>query len=179
MVTTNDETTGGINAHAKARRVMAQEKAGALRRRRPAHQRVARIEAEAREWQRKQEEERVQRQIAEEASSRRAGTSSVELLRIRPEEYASKQGNGDREHGIVEWLEQKIAAWGKKSQWTERPKVRLNSASICAFSRRIMAREWARIRGRRPFDYRAFALEREARLVKERELRAEPKRRSG
>lgn len=152
MVTTNDDTTGRINAHAQAKRVMAQEK---------------------------QEEQRIHRQIDEEASSRRAGTSPVELLRIRPEEYASKEGNGNKEQGIVDWLEQKIADWGEKSQWTERPIGRLNTASICAFSRRIMAREWARIRGRRPFDYRAFALEREARLLKERELRGEPKRRSG
>ncbi len=179
MVTTNDETTGRINAHAKAKRVMAQEKARTLRRKRPRDPRVARLEPEAREWQKKQEEERIHRQIAEEASSRRAGTSPVELLRIRPEEYASKEGNGNKEQGIVDWLEQKIADWGMRNQRMERPKGHLNAASICAFSRRIMAREWARIRGRRPFDYRAFALEREARLVKERELRGEPKRRSG
>lgn len=167
-----------MNAHAQAKRVMAQEEARALKRKKPSDPRVARIEAEARERQ-KEEEERRQKQIDEEASIRRAGTSPVELLRIRPEEYVSKEGNGNKEHGIVDWLEQKIVDWRIRNQQMERTKGRLNAASICVISRRVMAREWARIRGRKPFDYRAFALEREARLLKERELRGEPKRRSG
>jgi len=107
------------------------------------------------------------------------GISPIELLRIRPEEYASKEGNGNKEHGIVDWLEQKIADWKEKSQQADRPRSSLNAASICAFSRRIMAREWARAKGKQLFDYRTFALEREARLVKERELRGEPTKRSG
>jgi len=153
------------NAHATAKRVMAQEKARVLRREKPKDPRVALLEAAAEAWQKKEEFEKRLRQVkvVKEAGERRASMSPVEFLQIKPAEHASKDDNRNQE--TADWLQQKMADWKENNRPKKTPKRYLNSASICALSRRIMATEWARATGRKLPDRRALDLEREARWL--------------
>ena len=155
------------NAHATAKRVMAQEKARVLRREKPKDPRVALLEAAAEAWQKKEEFGKIQRQVevVKEAGEQRANMSPVEFLQIKPAEHASKDDNRNQE--TADWIEQRMADWKENNQPKETPKRYLNSASICALSRRIMATEWARALGRKLPDRRALDLEREAKLWEE------------
>jgi len=82
--------------------------------------------------------------------------SSFEILNINLKKY-EKKNLGDR--GIVNWLEQGMADFQKKEE-EGKPKS-LNGASLGVLARRIMAREWAKIRRRRsPHSY-ISALEQE------------------
>jgi len=82
--------------------------------------------------------------------------SSFEILSINLKKYEEKN-LGDR--GIVNWLEQGMADFQKKEE-EGKPKS-LNGASLGVLARRIMAREWAKIRRRRsPYSY-IFSLEQE------------------
>jgi hypothetical protein len=82
--------------------------------------------------------------------------SSFEILNINLKKYEEKN-LGDR--GIVNWLEQGMADFQKKEE-EGKPKS-LNGASLGVLARRIIAREWAKIRRRRlPHSY-IFALEQE------------------
>ena len=153
------------NAHSTAKRLMAQEKARVLRRKKPQDPRVALLEAAAEAWQKKEEFEKRLRQVkvVKEAGERRAGMSPVEFLQIKPAEHASKDDNRNQE--TADWLQQKMADWKENNRPKKTPKRYLNSASICALSRRIMATEWARATGRKLPDRRALDLEREARWL--------------
>jgi hypothetical protein len=82
--------------------------------------------------------------------------SSFEILDINLKEYKEKE-LGDR--GLVNWLEQGMTEFQKKED-KGKPKS-LNGASLAVLARRIMAREWAKIRRRRsPHSY-IFSLEQE------------------
>jgi len=82
--------------------------------------------------------------------------SSFEILNINLKEYEEKK-LGDR--GIVNWLEQGMTEFQKKEE-EGKPKS-MNGASLGVLVRRIMAREWAKIRRRRsPHSY-ISALEQE------------------
>jgi len=85
--------------------------------------------------------------------------SSFEILNINLKEYKEKE-LCDR--GIVNWLEQGMTEFQKKEEKEEEGKPkRLNGASLGVLARRIMAREWAKIRRRRsPHSY-IFSLEQE------------------
>ncbi len=153
------------NAHATAKRVMAQEKARALRRKELKDSRIVLLEAAAEAWQKKEEFGKYLRQVevVKEAGERRASISPVEFLQIKPAEHASKDDNRNQE--TADWLQQKMADWKENNRPKETPKRCLNSASIGALSRRIMAIEWARALGRKLPDHRALDLEREARWL--------------
>ena len=82
--------------------------------------------------------------------------SSFEILNINLKEYEEKK-LGDK--GLVNWLEQGMTEFQKKEE-EGKPKS-LNGASLGVLARRIMAREWAKIRRRRsPHSY-IFSLEQE------------------
>ena len=82
--------------------------------------------------------------------------SSFEILNINLKKYEEKN-LGDR--GIVNWLEQGMTEFQKKEE-EGKPKS-MNGASLGVLVRRIMAREWAKIRRRRsPHSY-ISALEQE------------------
>lgn len=82
--------------------------------------------------------------------------SSFEILNINLKEYKEKK---IRDRGIVNWLEQGMADFQKKEE-EGKPKS-LNGASLGVLARRIMAREWAKIRRRKsPHSY-IFSLEQE------------------
>jgi len=82
--------------------------------------------------------------------------SSFEILNINLKKYEEKN-LGDR--GIVNWLEQGMTEFQKKEE-EGKPKS-MNGASLGVLVRRIIAREWAKIRRRRsPYSY-IFALEQE------------------
>ncbi|MDD5013994.1 MAG: hypothetical protein PHW73_02685 [Atribacterota bacterium] len=82
--------------------------------------------------------------------------SSFEILNINLKKY-EKKNLGDR--GIVNWLEQGMTEFKKKEE-EGKPKS-MNGASLGVLVRRIMAREWAKIRRRRsPHGY-ISALEQE------------------
>jgi len=82
--------------------------------------------------------------------------SSFEILNINLKEYEEKK-LGDK--GLVNWLEQGMTEFQKKGE-EGKPKS-LNGASLGVLARRIMAREWAKIRRRRsPHSY-ISALEQE------------------
>jgi len=82
--------------------------------------------------------------------------SSFEILNINLKEYEEKK-LGDK--GLVNWLEQGMTEFQKKEE-EGKPKS-LNGASLGVLARRIMAREWAKIRRRRsPHSY-ISALEQE------------------
>ena len=82
--------------------------------------------------------------------------SSFEILNINLKEYEEKK-LGDK--GLVNWLEQGMTEFQKKEE-EGKPKS-LNGASLGVLARRIMAREWAKIRRRRsPYSY-IFSLEQE------------------
>lgn len=180
MVVMSEGTTGQGSAHVDARRAMAQERARVLRRGKSRDPRVARLEAASRAWQNVEEQERVQTQPNVEMRKHREGTSPVALLQIRPEEYAPKAGNGDDKQGVVDWIERKMTDWSEKNRGQEGPKRHPNGASIHALSRRMMATEWARALGRKPFDPRTIALEqeaqRQAKMQEEERQRAERER---
>ena len=165
MAVIEGEMDNKENAHATAKRVMAQEKARVLRREKPKDPRVALLEAAAEAWQKKEEFEKRLRQVkvVKEAGERRASMSPVEFLQIKPAEHASKDDNRNQE--TADWIEQKMADWKENNRPKKTPKRYLNSASICALSRRIMATEWARATGRKLPDRRALDLEREARWL--------------
>ncbi|OFW45931.1 MAG: hypothetical protein A2163_03870 [Actinobacteria bacterium RBG_13_35_12] len=81
---------------------------------------------------------------------------SFEISNINLKEYKEKE-LGDR--GIVNWLEQGMTEFQKKEE-EGKPKS-MNGASLGVLVRRIIAREWAKIRRRRsPHSY-IFALEQE------------------
>ena len=81
---------------------------------------------------------------------------SFEISNINLKEYKEKE-LGDR--GIVNWLEQGMTEFQKKEE-EGKPK-NMNGASLGVLVRRIIAREWAKIRRRRsPHSY-IFALEQE------------------
>ena len=155
------------NAHATAKRVMAQEKARVLRRKKPKDPRVALLEAAAEAWHKREEFEKIQRQVevVKETVEQQVSMSPVEFLQIKPVEHASKDDNRNQE--TADWLQQKMADWKENNRRKETPKRYLNSASICALSRRIRAIEWARALGRKLPDRRALDLEREAKLWEE------------
>ena len=165
MAVIEGEMDNKENAHATAKRIMAQEKARVLRREKPKDPRVALLEAAAEAWQKKEEFEKRLRQVkvVKEAGERRASMSPVEFLQIKPAEHASKDDNRNQE--TADWLQQKMADWKENNRPKKTPKRYLNSASICALSRRIMATEWARATGRKLPDRRALDLEREARWL--------------
>jgi hypothetical protein len=82
--------------------------------------------------------------------------SFFEIVNINLKEYKEKKL---RDRGIVNWLEQGMTEFQKKEE-EGKPK-RLNGASLGVLARRIMAREWAKIRRRRsPYSY-IFSLEQE------------------
>jgi len=84
--------------------------------------------------------------------------SFFEIVNINLKEYKEKKLR-DRDRGIVNWLEQGITEFQKKEE--ERKPKSLNGASLGVLARRIMAREWAKIRRRRsPHSY-FFSLEQE------------------
>jgi hypothetical protein len=70
--------------------------------------------------------------------------SFLEITNINLKKYKEKKL---RDEGIVNWLEQGMREFQKKDE-ARKPK-RLNSASLGVLARRIMAREWAKVRGRR------------------------------
>ena len=77
--------------------------------------------------------------------------SFFEIVNINLKEYKEKKLR-DRDRGIVNWLEQGITEFQKKEE--ERKPKSLNGASLGVLARRIMAREWAKIRRRRsPHSY--------------------------
>ena len=164
MAVIEGEMDNKENAHATAKRVMAQEKARVLRREKPKDPRVALLEAAAEAWQKKEECEKILGQVKE-LVEQRASMSPVEFLQIKPAEHASKDDNRNQE--TADWIEQRMADWKESNRPKETPKRYLNSASICALSRRIMATEWARALGRKLPDHRALDLEREAKLWEE------------
>jgi len=82
--------------------------------------------------------------------------SSFEILNINLKEYKEKE-LCDR--GIVNWLEQGMTKFQKKEE-EGKPKS-LNGASLGVLARRIMAREWAKIRRRRSPHSCIFSLEQE------------------
>lgn len=82
--------------------------------------------------------------------------SSFEISNINLKEYKEKE-LGDR--GLVNWLEQGMTEFQKKEE-EGKPK-NLNGASLGILARKIMAREWAKIKRRRsPYSY-IFSLEQE------------------
>ena len=162
MAVIEGEMDNKENAHATAKRIMAQEKARVLRRKKPKDPRVALLEAAAEAWQKKEECEKILGQVKE-LVEQRASMSPVEFLQIKPAEHVSKDDNRNQE--TADWIEQRMADWKESNRPKETPKRYLNSASICALSRRIMATEWARALGRKLPDRRALDLEREARWL--------------
>ena len=111
MAAIEGEMDNKENAHTTAKRIMAQEKARVLMRKRPKDPRVALLEAAAEAWQKKEEFKKYLRQIevVKEAGERRAGISPVEFLQIKPAEHASKDDNRNQE--TADWLQQKMANW--------------------------------------------------------------------
>jgi len=85
--------------------------------------------------------------------------SFLEIVNINLKEYEEKK-LGDK--GLVNWLEQGITEFQKKEEEEKegRPKS-LNGASLGVFARRIMAREWAKIRRRKSPRSYIFSLEQE------------------
>jgi hypothetical protein len=82
--------------------------------------------------------------------------SFLEIINVDLEEYKGKKL---RDEGMVNWLEQGMRELQKKEE--EKKPKRLNIASLGVLTRRIMAQEWAKIRGRRlPHTY-ILALEQE------------------
>jgi len=85
--------------------------------------------------------------------------SFLEIVNINLKEYKEKK---IRDRGIVNWLEQGITEFQKKEEKEEEGKLkRLNGASLGVLGRRIMAREWAKIRRRRSPQSYIFSLEQE------------------
>jgi len=82
--------------------------------------------------------------------------SSFEILNINLKKY-EENNLGDR--GLVNWLEQGMTEFQKKEE-EGKPKS-LNGASLGVLARRIMAREWAKIRRRRSPRSYIFSLEQE------------------
>jgi len=82
--------------------------------------------------------------------------SSFEILNINLKEYEEKK-LGDK--GLVNWLEQGMTEFQKKEE-EGKPKS-LNGASLGVLTRRIMAREWAKIRRRKSPRSYIFSLEQE------------------
>ena len=165
MAAIEGEMDNKEKVHVTAKRIMAQGKVGVLRRKNSKDPRVALLEAAAEAWQKKEKFGKILRQVevVKKAGERRAGMSPVEFLQIKPTEHASKDDNRNQE--TADWLQQKMADWKENNQPKETPKRYLNSASICALSRRIMATEWARALGKKLPDRRALDLEREVRWL--------------
>ncbi len=90
--------------------------------------------------------------------------SFFEIVNINLKEYKEKKLR-DRDRGIVNWLEQGITEFQKQEE-KEKSK-RLNGASLGVLARRIMAREWAKIRRRRSSHSYIFYLEQEIMQRKE------------
>jgi len=84
--------------------------------------------------------------------------SFLEIVNINLKEYKEKK---IRDRGIVNWLEQGITEFQKKEEKEEGKLKRLNGASLGVLARRIMAREWAKIRRRRSPQSYIFSLEQE------------------
>jgi len=82
--------------------------------------------------------------------------SSFEILNINLKKY-EENNLGDR--GLVNWLEQGMTEFQKKEEGGK-PKS-MNGASLGVLVRRIMAREWAKIRRRRSPRSYIFSLEQE------------------
>jgi len=82
--------------------------------------------------------------------------SFFEIVNINLKEYKEKKL---RDRGIVNWLGQGITEFQKKEE-EGKPK-RLNRATLGVLARRIMAREWAKIRRRRSSHSYIFYLEQE------------------
>jgi len=90
----------------------------------------------------------------------------LSIRKIRAEDYTSNQSSGDEQTGILDWAQRRLADWKQENQPKHGPRAYLNSASICVLSRRIMATEWARAKGRKLSDHRVFGLERKARWLR-------------
>lgn len=82
--------------------------------------------------------------------------SFFEIVNINLKEYKEKKL---RDRGIVNWLEQGITEFQKKEE--EGKPRRLNRASLGVLARRIMAREWAKIRRRKLSHSYILSLEQE------------------
>jgi len=82
--------------------------------------------------------------------------SFLEIINVDLKKYKGKKL---RDEGMVNWLEQGMREFQEKEEGNK-PK-RLNVASLGVLARRIMAREWAKIREKRlPHTY-ILALEQE------------------
>lgn len=88
--------------------------------------------------------------------------SFLQIINIDLKKYKEKKL---RDKGIRNWLEQGMREFQEKEE--ERKPKKLNAASLGVLARRIMAREWAKIRGRRLFHNYIRALKQEIMHQKE------------
>ncbi len=75
----------------------------------------------------------------------------LKIVDVKPEKYKTKGKKQSESKGVVDWLQQGIRDFQKKRGREKEKSSRksLNTASIGAIARRLMAREKAKIRGKR------------------------------
>jgi len=153
--------------HITARRAITEEKARISGKKKIKDRRVAALEEAAQAWQREKEEERIQEELRLEAERRRTALG-VDFGKIELEDYIKGKDTDHREIEAIGWSQHPAAESTQEGALDPKAKRNLNAASIWVFARKLMAREWARALGKKLPDHRAFALEQEVRILRER-----------
>ena len=91
---------------------------------------------------------------------------SLSIRQVRLGENILQPGNGDTGREPYNLVQHRVADYDKENQRKARARSHLNGASIGVLCRRMMAKEWARARGRKFPDYHILAFERKAKLLK-------------
>jgi hypothetical protein len=73
----------------------------------------------------------------------------LDIRRMKPEAHTPLEAGHNENRGILNWPCHQLADLGERNGRTERPREYLNNASLSMISRRIIAAEWARARGRK------------------------------
>lgn len=134
------------DVHSVAKREMAREKARMLGRKKIKDPRLIALEKAAEAWK-NEKEKKVQVEIGR----LKEITPALEIVGIKPEKYKTKGKKQPENQGVVDWLREGIRDFQKKSGREKEKSSRksLNSASIGAIARRLMAWEKAKMRGKR------------------------------
>lgn len=137
-------TKKGKNVHLAAKREMAGEKARMSGRRKTEDPRVIALEKAAEVWKNKKE-----KKVQVEIERLKETTPGLEIVDIKPEKYKTKGKKQSENQGVVGWLQKGIRDFQKKLRREKSSRKSLNTASIGAIARRLVAREKAKIRGKR------------------------------
>ncbi|NQS89980.1 hypothetical protein HQ584_09340, partial [Patescibacteria group bacterium] len=150
------------DAHSIAKREMAQEKARIHRKKK---KEVSFLEQEALRWKSQQEIEQGKKEKKEIQTEERISLQKLPTS-FKPEDKNEVES--------VEWMQ--YNPWKKEKEKEKEKGRQVSTATIWCFAKRLMAKEWARARGRKIRDPRLYLFEQQATQWKKKKEEEERKK---